>query len=277
MTVINGRTKVHGIIGNPVGHSLSPAMHNAAFDALAMNRVYVAFAVSDLAAAIAGIRGLGLAGLSVTIPHKQEIIPFLDQVEPVATAIGAVNTVVVDDERLVGHNTDWVGANTALATVMELKGRRVVILGAGGAARAVGFGLKEAGAEVVIVNRGRDRGLALARELDADFVPLTGVDMVSGDGLVNATSVGMEPDSDRIPLPGEMLAKFAVVMDIVYAPVETRLLREAVAAGCRVVNGLEMLLFQGAAQFELWTGEAAPLEAMRGVLTGRFAGGGGVK
>ncbi len=267
---INGRTRVHAIIGNPVGHSLSPAMHNAAFAARGMNRVYVPFEVTDLAAAVAGIRGLGLAGVSVTIPHKQGVIDLLDEVEPVAAAIGAVNTIVIDNGRLTGHNTDWIGANQALAGAMDLKGGRVALLGAGGAARAIGFGLKEAGATVVIVNRSRKRGESLARDLGCDFVPLEEVATVSAAGLVNATSIGMEPDAGKSPVEAAILKNFPVVMDIVYAPLTTRLLEEAAAAGCRVVNGLEMLLYQGAAQFELWTGEPAPLEVMRRVLEERF-------
>ncbi len=267
---IDGATLVHGIIGKPVAHSLSPAMHNSAFAALGMNRVYVAFEVSDLPRAVAGIRGLGLAGLSVTIPHKEAIIPHLDEVEPVAAAIGAVNTVVCRGGRLVGHNTDWTGANRALAREMELAGSRVVLIGAGGAARAIGFGLIEAGAGVVVANRGRERGEALARDLGCGFVPLEEMEDVSGDALVNATSVGMEPDVEKCPVPAAAVKRFPVVMDIVYAPVRTRLLAEAEAAGCRVVNGLEMLLYQGMAQFELWTGEKAPEEVMRGVLEERF-------
>lgn len=268
---IDGKTLVHGIIGRPVAHSLSPAMHNRAFAALGMNRVYVAFEVSDIAAAVAGIRGLGLAGLSVTIPHKEAVIPLLDEVDPVAAAIGAVNTVVCEDGRLVGHNTDWIGANRALAREMELAGSRVVLVGAGGAARAVGFGLKEAGAGVVVVNRGRERGRALARDLGCDFVPLEAAAGLAGDALVNATSVGMAPDTGACPVPEEMAAAFPVVMDIVYAPARTRLLALAEAAGSRVVNGLWMLLYQGMAQFELWTGEEPPEEVMREVLEERFS------
>ena len=271
MSAIDGHTLVHGIIGNPVGHSLSPAMHNAAFAALGMNRVYVPFPVEDLPSAISGIRGLSLAGLSVTIPHKEAIIPLLDEVEEVAADIGAVNTVVVgDDGRLVGHNTDWLGASRALAGAMELGGSRVVMIGAGGAARAVGFGLKKAGAELVLVNRDRGRGEALAADLACGFVPLKKLETVGGDALVNATSIGMAPDLARLPISSASLKEYAAVMDIVYAPLKTELLREAADCGCRVVNGLEMLLLQGAAQFELWTGVEAPLAVMRRVLAARF-------
>ena len=270
--MINGKTKIYGIIGNPVSQSLSPAMHNAAFAALGENRVYLPFPVEDVGAALAGLKALGLYGASVTIPHKETVIPCLDRIDPVARSIGAVNTLEVRAEGgekiLCGSNTDWLGANRALAGEMELKGSQVVLLGAGGSARAIGFGLREAGADCLLCSRTESKGKALASELACPWFPLAEITRLQGDALINATSVGMSPRLNASPVPAGILKSFRVVMDIVYAPLQTRLLREAAQAGCRTVSGLEMLLYQGVAQFELWTGLAAPVEVMRAALLG---------
>lgn len=268
MPLIDGRTEVYGIMGAPVAHTLSPAMHNRAFAELGMNKVYVPFEVTEVASAMAGFRVLGIRGVSVTIPHKQAVIPYLDSVDHVASAIGAVNTLRLDGGHIHGFNTDWLGATRALSQVMELPGQRVLLLGAGGSARAIGFGLKEVGAEVIIASRSREKGRLLAADLDCDWHDLQDVAGVHAAALVNATPVGMSPNIEQMPVPALDLSKFRVVMDIVYSPLETRLLREAGKAGCLVVNGLEMLLFQGAAQFEIWTGQVAPLAAMRAELYG---------
>ena len=270
--MINGTTKLYGIIGNPVGHSLSPAMHNAAFAALGENRVYLPFPVQDIQAALAGLKALGIQGASVTIPHKETVIPCLDRIDPVALSIGAVNTIDVrregEETVLCGSNTDWLGANRALAGKMELPGALVILLGAGGSARAIGFGLKEAGADVILCSRTESKGRALASELACPWFPLAEIAKLQGDAIVNATSVGMSPRQDASPVPFEILKSFSVVMDIVYAPLRTRLLHEAEQAGCKTVSGLEMLLYQGVAQFELWTGLSAPVEVMRAALLG---------
>ncbi len=269
---INGKTKLYGIIGDPVSHSLSPAMHNAAFAALGENRVYLPFPVQNVEEALTGLKALDIQGVSVTIPHKQAVIPFLDRIDPVAEKIGAVNTIAVCEEQgsklLCGSNTDWLGANRALAVRMELRGARIVLLGAGGSARAIGFGLKEAGAEVVFCNRTEAKGRRLAEEIGCPWYPMNELAALKGSALVNATSVGMAPRDDMSLVPADALKNYQVVMDIVYAPLRTKLLQEAEAAGCRTVNGLEMLLFQGVAQFELWTGLEAPVEVMREALAG---------
>lgn len=270
--LINGATELYGIIGNPVSHSLSPAMHNAAFAELGLNKVYVPFMVEDVNAALPGLAALGVKGVSVTIPHKQTIIPLLDDLDPVAGRIGAVNTLVIDNGRLTGSNTDWLGANTALSQLTELTDCRVLLLGAGGAARAVGFGLKEAGADLTLASRTPASGRELSAALDCPWLPLSEVEGFGFKGavLINATSVGMRPLDEDMPLPAAGLSAFDIVMDIVYSPLETRLLREAGKAGCRTINGLSMLLFQGAAQFELWTGEQAPITVMRRELENRI-------
>ncbi len=273
---VNGETATFGIIGNPVHHSLSPEMHNAAFHALGLNNIYVPLPTTNLRDGIAGIRALGFRGASVTIPYKEDILPLVDHVDPVAARIGAVNTLVIKQQAdgrspaISGYNTDWIGANRALAEKLELKGSRVLIIGAGGAARAIGFGLKEAGAEVMVTNRTVAKGERLAGRLDCRFYRPEELGRLKADALINATSVGMTPKPENTPVPKEFLHNFAAVMDIVYAPVATRLLREAAASGCRVVDGLAMLLYQGAAQFELWTGRPAPIGVMRDILAKRL-------
>ena len=263
---INGKTVLYGIIGNPVAHSLSPAMHNAAFTATDINGVYLPFPAPDIVAAVTGIRGLGVQGLSVTIPHKEDVIPLLNRVDPVAQKIGAVNTILNKDGILTGLNTDWLGATRALEEEIDLAGTKAVILGAGGSARAIGFGLLERGTKFALCSRTESRGRALAAELGCPWISLGDAGKLSGDILINATSVGMEPHIEKTPVPEQIVSRFQVVMDIVYAPMKTRLLQEAEAKGCRIINGLEMLLYQGVAQFELWTGKSAPVVVMRKAL-----------
>lgn len=269
--MIDGKTTLYGIIGNPVSHSLSPAMHNRAFHELGLNSVYVPFPVSDVQNGLPGLKALGVKGVSVTIPHKVAVLDFLDRVDPIAAAIGAVNTILVQEEdgrqSLFGTNTDWQGANRALEDVTAIAGKNIIILGAGGSARAIGFGLQAAkAASVTLCSRTENRGRALAGELNCLWCPLGQLSQLSGDILINATSVGMQPESDRTPAPDCDLSQFDVVMDIVYAPLETLLLRQARAAGCTTVSGLEMLLYQGVSQFELWTGQPAPVSMMRETL-----------
>jgi len=272
---INGKTKLYGIIGNPVTHSLSPAMHNAAFTALGENRVYLPFTVEDVDKALAGLKGLNIGGVSVTIPHKETVITALDDIDPIAEKIGAVNTVVVtgsgEEKKLFGTNTDWIGSNRALGQKIPLKGSRAVILGAGGAARAIGFGLLEAGAEIRICSRTEPRGRALAETLECQWLPIADAARQQADILINATSVGMGTGQQQSPLAGGGPDNYSVVMDIVYSPLNTRLLQDAASAGCTCVNGLEMLLYQGIAQFELWTGLTAPVDVMRDVLLNAVA------
>lgn len=260
---INGATELYGIMGNPVAHSLSPAMHNGAFAALGLNKAYLPFVVQDVALAMTGLRALGIKGASVTIPHKQAVIPYLDTIDPVAEKIGAVNTLLIDHNGIHGANTDWLGANRALSEKIDLKGAAVLLLGAGGSARAIGFGLLEAGAALTIASRTPEKGQALAGLLGCPWLPLAEAAGAKAEALVNATSMGMGSQQELLPIAREALANFQVVMDIVYAPLETRLLQAARQAGCQTIDGLAMLLYQGAAQFELWTGRQAPVEVMR--------------
>ena len=261
---------LYGIVGNPVAHSLSPAIQNAALADRDINGVYLPFPALDIEAAVIGIRGLGVQGVSVTIPHKESVMAYLDAIDPVAKRIGAVNTIILQEDEngksLIGLNTDWLGAVRALEEETCLDGTEAVLLGAGGSARAIGFGLLERGVHVVLCSRTESRGRGLANELGCPWVSLADWQQLSGKILINATSVGMQPNIAVSPVPARILPRFQVVMDIVYAPLRTRLLQEAESAGCKTINGLEMLLYQGVAQFEQWTGRTAPVAVMRKAL-----------
>jgi shikimate dehydrogenase len=266
--MMDARTELYGVIGNPVRHSLSPIIHNGAFRRLGWNAVYLAFEVKNVEEALRGVRGLGVRGVSVTIPFKTEVLPFLDKVEGLARKVGAVNTIVNRRGRLIGYNTDCEGALTALEKRVDLRGKKVALLGAGGAARAIGFGLKERGLGVVVVNRSRERGRALCKELPCDYLPMSSLSRMKAGGfeadvIINATSLGMYPRDGETPIPKELLKKGMLVMDIVYEPLQTRLLREAKERGCFTVDGLEMLIRQGIAQFRIWTGRRLEIGKIR--------------
>ena len=281
---ITARTQLCGLIGNPVEHSLSPAIHNAAFQKLGLNFVYLAFRVEDLAGAIHGIRALGnVRGFSVTIPHKVAILPYLDEIEPTARHIGAVNTIVVEGGKLFGYNTDASGAVRALTnSAVVLKRSRVLILGSGGAARAIAFALAGTDIEhLVILGIDTAERQILARDLHAKTALLVEEASLNEGSLrqairdsqilIHCTPLGMHPKVNETPVEPALLHPSLIVMDIVYNPLETRLLREAKAAGCRIIPGLEMFLHQAAMQFELWTNQAAPTDVMRTVLEAHLA------
>ncbi|MBL7216282.1 MAG: shikimate dehydrogenase [Desulfobacteraceae bacterium] len=264
--IIDQHTALYGVIGNPVRHSLSPILHNAAFSATSLNAVYLAFETGDIEECIKGIRALGIKGASITIPFKTTVMPFLDEIDPLAKRIGAVNTIVNDSGRLKGYNTDALGALKALEENVKLAGMTCLIIGAGGAARAIGFMLKEQDVAVSIVNRSRKRGEALAASLGCPFVPLDEISGIKGGLLVQTTSVGMYPDIDQCPVPENILENGMVVMDIVYLPAETRLLNLARDRGCVIISGVDMFINQGAEQFRLWTDLDPPFASMRHAL-----------
>jgi shikimate dehydrogenase len=231
--MIDADTSFFGLIGNPVTHSLSPVMHNQAFAAIGYNAVYLAFRVIDLDSAIKGIKALNFKGVSVTIPHKVAVMEYLDEVEETAATIGAVNTIVNNNGSLIGYNTDCQGALEALRTKTAIQGKS------------------------------RTNGERLAADLQANFLPLNEWQPNRYEILVNTTPIGMHPETDASPIPGNDLSKEMVVMDIVYNPLETRFLKDAAARGCQTINGVDMFVFQGAYQFELWTGQKAPVDVMR--------------
>jgi shikimate dehydrogenase len=282
--LINGKTKVCAIIGDPVGHSLSPVMHNAAFKELGLNIVYVAFKVTrnGLEAAVSGARSLGLLGLNVTMPHKSAVIAYLDETDSAAKAIGAVNTVLNERGKLFGYNTDGKGAMIALQeNGVDPEEKRLLLLGAGGAAKAIAFQAAQEVDELVILNRTSQKAKQLAELINKQFgTKVKGTtlsakalkeELETTDILVNATSVGMNPDVDATPVPAELLHSDLCVMDIVYNPLETKLMKDAKSTGARVVSGLEMLLYQGAVAFEIWTNCPAPVDVMKKAALDKLA------
>ncbi len=277
-SIVSGTTKICGVIGDPIEHTMSPVMHNAAFMKLGLDYIYIPFRVKtqELAQAVDGIRALNIRGLNVTIPHKVAIMQMLDGLDPLAEKIGAVNTILNSNGDLKGYNTDATGFLQALLERgFEPGGKKAVILGAGGASRAISYILAESDVQLTILNRKLEMDWAeeLAWRISHDFKKETkamelGYDNLAtalerADILVNATSVGMSPDSEETPVPTQLLKADLVVFDIVYNPIKTRLLREAEAAGAQTISGIDMLVWQGAMAFERWTGQPAPLDLMR--------------
>ena len=272
--MISGTTRVLGVIGDPVAHTASPAMHNAALRALNLNYVYAAFRVAPAALpqALAGMRALGMVGLNVTVPHKQAVMAHLDEVSTEAQSIGAVNTIANRDGRLVGYNTDAFGIVQSLKADggLDPLPPKVALLGAGGAARAVLYALlaRDEVEEVLLLNRTVEKAEALAADLDREGKVRVGSLAETGSIgdaglLINATALGMHPRDDVSPLADpSCLHEHILVADIVYNPLETVLMRQAVAAGAAAINGLGMLAWQGARSFEIWTGVEPPVEAM---------------
>jgi shikimate dehydrogenase len=264
-----GRTPVVTLCGSisrlagPLGRS----MHEAGYRALGLSFAYVPFEVLDLPGAIRGMRALGIRGFGVSQPYKQEVMTLLDALDPVAARIGAVNTVVNDAGHLVGHNTDWTGATRALEEARSPEGARVLLLGAGGAARAIAFGLHERRAQVTIANRDRAKAAALAAETGARAA---GLDEASHAGdydvVVNATSVGQSGSEAVSLVPSAALREGQIILDIVYKPLRTPLIEAARSRGATAILGARMLLHQAASQFELYTGRTAPLDAMEQAL-----------
>lgn len=278
MGTINGHTRLVGVIGWPVEHTVSPAMHNAAFDAAGLNWRYVPLAVHPdrVGEAVRGLRALGFAGCNVTVPHKRAVMEHLDEITEQAQAIGAVNTIVIQaDGRMVGHNTDAAGFLRALRQAgFDPVSCHALVLGAGGAARAIVYALASVGARVTILNRTLQRAQTLMAALSPSFpliplrpLPLTPATLRQetslADLLVNATSLGMWPQVGRSPWPEELsLPPSLMVFDAVYNPLETKLMRQARTAGAQVIGGLGMLVHQGVIAWELWTGQEAPVEVM---------------
>jgi shikimate dehydrogenase len=274
---IDSRTVMCGVFGDPVAHSKSPIMLNRAFRECGLNAAYAAFHIKpgQLKEAVQGVRALGFRGVNVTIPHKEEVMLYLDEIDSGAREIGAVNTIVNEQGRLIGYNTDGIGYVRSLReeTGLELAGRRILFLGAGGAARGVVYALAKQGpAHITIANRTVERARQLAQVMGkiADTSAI-GLDELAGlankagewDLIVNNTSVGMYPNVNDTPLPGSLIRPHMVVSDIVYTPLQTRFLREAQAAGAKTHSGLGMFVYQGAYAFEYWTGRPAPIAAMR--------------
>ena len=259
------RTKVYGVIGDPIGHSLSPVMQNSAFAAHGLDAIYLPFHVRDLRDFLAAIETFGVAGFSVTLPHKETILRHLDGCDALAAEVGAVNTVAVRSGRLYGYNTDYVGVLRAIERRVPLPSSRVLLFGAGGSARSAAFALKHAGAEVVVCARRPERAKALARAVRGATIERRALSRESFDVIVNCTPVGMYPKGGCPLKTSELNCR--AVMDLIYRPRKTELLRRAERMGIATISGVEMFLEQGFEQFEIWTGRRAPVAAMRRALT----------
>lgn len=261
------KTRSYALFGSPVGHSLSPIMHNAALRYMGINAKYTAIEARSPREAIDRIKGAGIDGAGITIPFKTAIMGCLDEISSDALEIGAVNTITNDNGRLSGSNTDWRGFIRDIKEAgLKIKGKRFAVLGAGGAARSVVFGLIREGGIPVIFNRSTVRGEALARESGCVFLPLDELERMPANVLVNTTPLGMHPRTEESPAGKDLLPRFEWVIDLVYNPLETRLLREAREAGCKTRSGLGMLVHQGAEQLRAWTGQEPPVGLMRDVV-----------
>ena len=272
---IDATTQLYCIFGNPVTHSLSPAMHNAAFNHAGINAVYLAFQPKSIAWAVDAMRNLGIRGSSVTIPYKVDVMNMCDRIDDLARKIGSVNTLLNDDGTIHGFNTDGIGiSETFKEAGVDVNASRVLVLGNGGSARAAGFTLAAGGSELVIAGRNVDRVRPLADDIRAtgasvEHMLIADLDkkhMEKVNIILNTTPVGMHPDTESTPLPPGLLMPHHVVLDIVYVPRETALLRHAREKGCTVLTGDNMLLHQACRQFTIWTGLDAPVATMRKAL-----------
>jgi shikimate dehydrogenase len=288
MMAISGKTRVCGVIGDPIEHTLSPTIQNAAFNHLGLDFVFLAFHVkaAGLENAVRGMRGLGVHGLNVTMPHKSSVISYLDYADSAVKFLGSANTILNKNGQLSGFNTDGDGALNALReNGVELVEKKVLLLGAGGAAKAIAFSFAQEAGSLCILNRVPEKAAVLADALNRVF----GKKIVGGalspsavqknlqdaDILVNATSVGMHPTVNHSLVEPQWLKPNLAVMDIVYNPVETKLAKDAKTAGAKVISGVEMLIHQGAASFKIWTGKSAPIEVMRKAALNKLSSTGG--
>ncbi|MFX1252311.1 MAG: shikimate dehydrogenase [Promethearchaeota archaeon] len=262
-------TCIYAVIGYPLRHSLSPAIHNAAFRKAGINCQYTAIEIQDSKKAIDEMLENNYRGYSVTIPHKVTIAKYLNEIDPLAKKIGAINTVINTNGYLKGYNTDVIGAMRAIRDVMNIEGKKVVLIGAGGAARAIGFGLKELGTDILIQNRTLKNAESLAKTLNCQYSKIDPVSIKNYDLIINTTPVGMYPNINYSVI--EEIPENCTIMDIVYNPIETKLLKLAKARSCKTINGLGMFVYQAAEQFRLFTDKEAPLELMRKVAKERLS------
>jgi shikimate dehydrogenase len=279
--ILDSNTILYGVFGDPIRHSKSPIMLNRAFAEAGLNAAYAAFHIKpgQLKDAISGVRAMQFRGVNVTIPHKVEVMDYMDEIDEGARVIGAVNTIINDNGRLIGRNTDGIGYVRSLKeeTGIDLKGMKVLMVGAGGAARGVGYALaKEGAAHIYIANRTREKADELAKSMSS-FTTASGISLdelagLSGEvGLiVNNTSVGMHPNVDAVPMDTSLIQNTTVVSDLVYNPLITKFLRESEARGATIHSGLGMFIYQGAYAFEYWTGIPAPVAAMRQAVLDSF-------
>ncbi|MFA5125815.1 MAG: shikimate dehydrogenase [archaeon] len=262
---IDSKTSLFAVLGNPVKHSKSPLIHNIALKEANLNAVYLAFEVKKVKTAIEAMKEFGIIGYSVTIPHKIEAMKYLDEIETKAKKIGAINTVHNKDGKLYGYNTDCLGAMKALKEKTNLIGKKVYLIGAGGAARAIIAGLEEEKANITVFDIEEKKAIQLAKEFNAKTESISKIDS-NADIIINATPIGMYPKTNETSYPKELLRKEMLVFDVVYNPLETKLIREAKQKGCKTIQGIEMFLGQAFEQFRIWQGTEPPKEKMREAL-----------
>jgi shikimate dehydrogenase len=273
---ISGKTKICGVIGDPIAHTLSPTIQNSAFRHLNLDFIFLAFKVKteELETSIKAVRALGIRGLNVTMPHKTEVINYLDEIDKTSRFLNSANTIVNTESRLLGYSTDGIGAIKALiANGVELASCNVLLLGAGGAGRAIALSLVEEISKLVILNRDYKKAKKLESDLNLKFKKNISAESLStasltsnlrdSDVLINATNVGMISNQKLSIVDSNLLTPNLTVMDIVYNPLETKLLADAREVGAKTINGIDMLIYQGAASFELWTGKKAPVDVMK--------------
>ena len=278
--LINSETKLLGIIGHPISHSMSPIMHNTALQDLNLNYIYLAFDIKpeNLKEAVNSIRALNIKGVNITIPHKEKIIQYLDELDSLSKKIEAVNSIKNENGKLLGKNTDAQGARTALIeSGFKLKNKKVIIIGAGGAAKAVSYSLGEELEQLLIFNRTKSRAIQLAKDLaEKANVNASGKEFKEGilkkeiqstDLLINTTPIGMYPNINASPVPLELLHDQLFVFDIIYNPLETKMIKYAKEVGCKFLGGLEMLVNQGALTFEWWTKKVPNKDLMKNIVT----------
>jgi len=268
MTPINGETQIIGFLGSTYKTSKMYAIYNAAFKVLNLNYAYIPFVVKNLRKAVEGIRHLGIKAVGITIPYKIEILKYLDELDENAKRIRAVNVVINNQGKLIGGNTDGLGAARAVKEITAISGKKVILLGAGGAARAIAFAISSEGGKLTILNRTIDEAKELAGQIRSHFGGLEKIDreIKNADILINSTSVGMVPNKNESLISKNLLHKKLVVMDLVTNPKETKLLKEAKRTGCTIVYGERMLFWQAVLKFKLFTGIDAPIEVMEETL-----------
>lgn len=269
--MLSAKTKICLTIGDPIEHSLSPLMHNAGYKALSIDDEFVFLAakvkLEDVKTAVKAMRVLGIRGMSCTMPHKVEVMKYLDKIDKTAREIGAVNTIVNDNGILKGYNTDWLGVLKPIKRLNKISGKKIGVIGAGGAARAIVYGLKIAGGKIKIFNKDIKQAKDLAKKFNCEFGGFDDLNELKNfDIIVNATPLGMKPWQNISPVPKEIFSRNQIVMDAVYIPYKTKMLREAEKRGAKIIPGIEMFLEQGAAQFTYYTKRKAPIGAMRRAL-----------
>ena len=266
--MIDSNTQLYCIIGNPVRHSKSPVIHNAWFQQHNINAVYLPFKIDEISRGVAALKTLNIQGASITIPFKESIIDHLDWIDDEAMNIGAVNTIKIKDGKLLGYNTDHRAAIAPLKP-FGIKDKKVCIIGAGGAANAVAYGIHKEKGNILIINRDKIRGEKLALKYNADFIPMAKTDKLdafNADMIINTTSIGMVPNVENMAFPSQYIESHMVVMDVVYNPLKTKLLTHAQNKGCTTIDGLSMFMHQGVAQFKLWTGLTPDIDLVRRIM-----------